>query len=371
MNRFYGYTRFCVEGLNLHKIPQLFAREGIPLFRLKRSKNGRVCFCVHGSNRGKAVALLTAKCYNIAEQEDYGAVLFCLRHRFLAVCLLAVLLVVCSASGFVWKTEIEGQNSEEALAVLRQGGVSVGTRKSVIRLDEVETLLCTRVRGVAVARAELRGCVLYVRLFAAETKPPETEDHVRKDVLSPADGVVESIYASAGTLLVQAGDEVKKGQILIAGYHTFPDGTQRDERAMGGVTLAVRAEATVLFEPQKTVAERTGKVWKATGFRLFGHEVPPIGKNPFKTYETEETEHTLCTLPLIFRFCTVYETSLKRVECSYEEELPHLQEQALALAKQKATFGIERTEYETSRGNSVTAIVWGKETFVFEREEKE
>lgn len=136
-------------------------------------------------------------------------------------------IILCSAllyylSGFIWNIEVNGNSylSEEViLDFLEEEESSFGAKKSRVDCAALEEALRSRYSEVIWTSVKIYGTKMTVDI--QENLLPE-EDYQKKedtvcDIVASKDGVISGIVTRSGTPLVAAGDEVKKGDILVSG----------------------------------------------------------------------------------------------------------------------------------------------------------
>ena len=350
MMRFRFSTHVAVNGLNLDRALSLLEKANVELRNIRRVHHRRLEFDVPSGQKMQIVALLRAKCYNDIEIQETGFPRFFTK-RGLPLVVSAVLffslLFFCST--FVLKTEIVGNvtlSEQEISRQLTELHANVGSRKSGISLDELENALCTRLPQLNFVRAELRGSTLLLTLYEKVVVAPPADFRKRQDVCAERDGIVSDLYVVRGTPLVKAGDRVKKGQILIAGYRTFPDGSTADVKAEGEVFAEVTVTGSDTFETEQIVHRRTGNKTSLTNLSFFGTHVDSKRRIPYAGYETETVYRFFTTLPIRFECVTVYETKPEKIHRAYDDaESAFARQRALENARGNLCFQEQNVDY--------------------------
>ena len=127
-----------------------------------------------------------------------------------------LLIVLFWLSGSVWAISVKGNTKVsrgDILQVASDNGLKIGARKSHISTHSLQ-------QAIAIAFPEISW--VYVR-FQGTLAVIEIVEKVRPDVPGPGDivakkdGIVESVLVLSGVPVVQPGETVKKGDLLIAG----------------------------------------------------------------------------------------------------------------------------------------------------------
>ena len=211
-------------------------------------------------------------------QEKLGLPFFLYRNRkrkLFAVGAASFFLLLFVLSHFIWNISFSGNllfTDDMLTGQLREIGVCYGMPKRGVDCDRIEEELrscCSRIVWVS---AHVSGTRLQIRIRENETADgiPLREESPRNLVAETA-GTVVSILVRAGKAVVQPGDEVEKGQILVEGMLPVTNDSGEVER-----TLFVRADADIRLRTTKiyrewvphfqTVRSYTGKMQR--GFRL-------------------------------------------------------------------------------------------------------
>jgi hypothetical protein len=154
-----------------------------------------------------------------------------------------------------------------------------------------------------------------------------------RDVKAECDGIVTRIYVVRGTAAVKAGDAVRRGQVLIAGYTLDPNGVMTECRAEGEVFARVWYSSSRLFFPERIVYERTGNSRTERDVTVFGLRFK--GKSAAAPYAHFETE--TCRTRAFERFFApvwierrvIYEVAEKLIKADFEREKADLFAQTL------------------------------------------
>ena len=223
-------------------------------------------------------------------QEKLGLPFFLYRNRkrkLFAVGAASFFLLLFVLSHFIWNISFSGNllfTDDMLTGQLREIGVCYGMPKRGVDCDRIEEELRSRCPRIVWVSAHVSGTRLQIRIRENETADgiPLREESPRNLVAETA-GTVVSILVRAGKAVVQPGDEVEKGQILVEGMLPVTNDSGEVER-----TLFVRADADIRLRTTKiyrewvphfqTVRSYTGK--KQRGFRLRAGAVDILAMPP-------------------------------------------------------------------------------------------
>ena len=223
-------------------------------------------------------------------QEKLGLPFFLYRNRkrkLFAVGAASFFLLLFVLSHFIWNISFSGNllfTDDMLTGQLRGIGVCYGMPKRGVDCDRIEEELRSRCSRIVWVSAHVSGTRLQIRIRENETADgiPLREESPRNLVAETA-GTVVSILVRAGKAVVQPGDEVEKGQILVEGMLPVTNDSGEVER-----TLFVRADADIRLRTTKiyrewvphfqTVRSYTGKMQR--GFRLRAGAVDILAMPP-------------------------------------------------------------------------------------------
>ena len=223
-------------------------------------------------------------------QEKLGLPFFLYRNRkrkLFAVGAASFFLLLFVLSHFIWNISFSGNllfTDDMLTGQLREIGVCYGMPKRGVDCDRIEEELRSRCSRNVWVSAHVSGTRLQIRIRENETADgiPLREESPRNLVAETA-GTVVSILVRAGKAVVQPGDEVEKGQILVEGMLPVTNDSGEVER-----TLFVRADADIRLRTTKiyrewvphfqTVRSYTGKMQR--GFRLRAGAVDILAMPP-------------------------------------------------------------------------------------------
>lgn len=203
------------------------------------------------------------------------------RKMFFAGIVICLTLLYIS-TGYLWCIEINGNTvhaDQTLMRYLDSIGCSCGVRMSKVDCENIEEQLRITYPDIIWVSARIEGTKLFLdikeNLAAGEKeaaqKLTEQEEGAGYDIIAPKKGKITRIVTRSGTPKVQAGDIVKKGDILVSGVlPIYNDSDEIDHYDMTASDADIfleceyRYEDTIPFrQPQK---EYTGET--AWDFRL-------------------------------------------------------------------------------------------------------
>jgi len=239
---FIGTTNVRTRGIRPERLLNLLTSRGIPFRNAYRDKNGDLCFRIERQykNRVKAYSLecsLEAEFTRIRGVMTFAAG-FKKRYVLLAG-LFSVIFAAYTASLFVWDIDISGNKrvkDTEILSALSEAGFSVGVFGPKVDREYIRGKVQYSVRELSWLTINIKGCRAQVLVRERREAPEITDMSLLADIKAEKTGVIISVDDFSGTALVDKGDTVLKGQILVIGQMTGRTGEVRPVRAIADVT---------------------------------------------------------------------------------------------------------------------------------------
>lgn len=216
-----------------------------------------------------------------------GIILFCLTQYLL--------------SQFIWQINIqgnEGVNTGKVAAILENSGVRKGVLKSNVDLSDLERKLLLELEGLQWVGVSLDGVCLNVQVIERQGEPPPEE--VVTNLIAAKDGLVVDILVLAGEAVVDIGDTVQKGQVLISGKVTIEEENEEnngepveksiDVRPKGKVEALVWYESYAEAPLYRVIKRKTGVHSRSFSLRIKDREYLLWGSqnSPYRNYELEK-----------------------------------------------------------------------------------
>ncbi|MBR1692827.1 MAG: sporulation protein YqfD, partial [Lachnospiraceae bacterium] len=167
---------------------------------------------------------------------------------------LACAFFLVYLSTFIWAIDLEGGRQltrEMLLDFLSDRQIAYGVKKSSIDIDALEKSLRNEYPFITWTSSKIEGTKLMIYVKENDIRTgSQPEEKTSADLLADTDGVVESIITRQGVPLVQEGEAVKAGDILISGDVPI----ESDDKVIVGHQL-VRADGDVLVRTSKSYSD--------------------------------------------------------------------------------------------------------------------
>ena len=337
----FSIIQIKIIGTNFASLLNQLTRAGVKLRNTRRVDDTTLFITITANNADTTFAILQKKCYNYFVTRKMG-------FNALNIGVFAGILLLLGAFGvlscFCFGVKINSENDyivSKVQQILSNEAV-IGKTWGAIDSDRLEHTLRDSISDIGLVSVSRRGAFLWVNF--SDITPPETNENEinTSGVFATQSGVVSRIFVHSGTALVQVGDTVSLGQMLIAPYTEDDEGKQTPAVARGNVYLFVWDSATVEFRENDTLATRTGRTQQFAKITFKGSELSNnSGEIEFENYEIErKIEYLSNVMPLKIEYITVYEIEFLPVHREFKDE-----EQALIYeAREKAVAGVDETE---------------------------
>ena len=275
------------------------------------------------------------------------------------ICFAGILYLL---SSFVWVVQVEGNQrltTEEILEVCRKMHLYPGAWKNKVDTALVTKTLLGDFADISWVSVAIQGTDVTIRLAETIEKKEMVEKEIPCDIVAKQGGVIQKVTAERGTPLVQTGDVVEKGDVLIASEVTIGlEGEEQEtvyQAAAGTVTAKIWAELSeempLAYTEKRFLGEEKENhvlLWKDTELDF----IHPNKKILWERKTVEEKPLALgdFTLPLSFRrerLCAYENQEKTRTEEQAKKELEKiLQKKAQTYAKENGTVEHIEIQYE-------------------------
>ncbi len=310
-----------ITGVGFDSFINELMRENVNIISIKKPDNTTLKIKIRGKYERVTFAILKKRCYTYAISSSVGV------GRAQAGVLLGfvfLLIALAVLSQFCFGVKVNSDNGElvsRVNMILQENNLAPVRAFGALDFEKIEQVLRDEIDEIGLVSVSRRGAYLWIN-FSEITEPDDVEQENTTGILATANGVVSRIFVHSGTALVQEGDTVSIGQMLIAPYYLDDEGNATATTADGDVYLSVWNSATVEFREVEQVMTRTGKTQVCSRV-LFGNDI--LSDNTaeciFDNYESEKSVRYLSNiLPVKIEYTTYYETQAITVQREYSAE---------------------------------------------------
>ena len=219
-----GMVRLHITGSDLPKTMQKLANSGITIYNAQETAAYTVCITLERRDFSKAIRILEAQGDAVERIGNIG-IYWPFRKLFFRPVLMfgvfALILLTLYLPTRVLFVTVEGNHhvpSKQILEAAGQSGIYFGASRVEVRSEKVKNRLLHALPQLQWAGVNTRGCTAVITVRERTASTTEEKQTAVSHVVASKDGVILSCTATAGNLVCQPGEAVKKGQILISGY---------------------------------------------------------------------------------------------------------------------------------------------------------
>lgn len=340
-----GYVRVEIEGYYIERFINICQNKKIIIWNLKRKKGVKLYLNIGIKDFKKLKQIARKTNCKIKIQNKKGIPFILHRYKkrkIFAIFLIIIAIIIYVSSRYVWNIEVHVEenliinNIEEDLASL---GLKRGILKSKIKTDKIINELRLKRNDISWIGIDLKGTNAIIKIVKIDEKPEIIDDSEYCNIVASKSGIITKIIAQKGTAMVNIGDEVKEGDVLIAGYMEGKYTDKRYVHSLGEVQAKVAyKESEKIYLNQQTVRE-TGNQEKKIQIKLKNFQInfyKTLSK--FKIYDTMYTEKNLKIFSNFYLPISIVKITNKE---QIKEEKTYNEEQAIELGKRKLSESIE------------------------------
>ena len=340
-----GYVRVQVEGYYIERFINICQIKKILIWNLKREKGVKLYINIGIKDFRKLKQIARKTNCKLKIQKKRGIPFILHRYkkrRVFAIFLILILLGIYTSSKYVWNVEFQVEDNLEVENIgqdLYELGLKRGAKRSDIQTDQIINELRLKRNDISWIGIDIKGTNAIVKIVKADEKPEIIDNSEYCDIVASKSGIIEKIIAQNGTALVNVGDEVHEGDVLIAGYM---DGKYTDRRyvhSLGEVQAKISySEKKKIFLNQE-ISRETGNQEKKFQIKFNIFQInfyKTLSK--FKIYDTIYTEQNLKIFSNFYLPISVVEVTNKEIQ---KETINYSEEEAIELGKQELSETIE------------------------------
>ena len=334
-----------VEGLNIGRFLRQTGESGIRLTGVQRVSPRKITALLPEDRLPalQELALRGGWQVTVGSRQGAGRGAEWLQRRWLLVAAgICGAVALFAASRVMWRVEVidGGAYDADIRAALVEMRVEAPMLRSRVDVGEIREALEWRYPRIAWFEAGWRGTTLVIHAVEGVLPRQETQEGPC-DVVASRDAVIHSVVTRAGTPVVQAGDVVRKGDVLIKGEERTHDGEVKPVAARGSVIARVWEGAVVEMSMTETVTAYTGRVQTVSTVRSPFFDLWAMDECTYSQYDTAVSEMPLggIFIPLVWHAETRMEAEISPQSRPYEAVKEEAEAAARRKLQEKATPG--------------------------------
>lgn len=273
----FGYINFRAYGGFADRFINLCTKDEIPLWNI-RNINGNITASttIEGYLSIRSAARKSGMRLRVTEKK--GLIFFLKRNKlrtglFLGFALSALIITILSQ--FVWSVSLVGNvtlDDDYILSTFEKYGVCVGSKISSVDTELAAQNAMSEIEKLSWASVNLKGSVMVIEVREKTDAPEIYDDKTPTNLVAGEDGIILSIDVLYGNEEVKPGSAVLKGDLLISGLISHPDGSESVIHADGYVKALVKKNKTFSYTDFALYSQITEKTRSKLFF--FGLQIP-------------------------------------------------------------------------------------------------
>ena len=303
-----GYLRIRVWGFSPERFMNLCSNKGILLWNIVREGDG---YCMNINLRGfwELRPIVRKTGTRVAVLDRYGLPFFLpklMKRKVFVAGLVLTLAFWFVSSYFIWDIQVSGNyqiTDDMFQSFLKEHEVTVGMRRDVLDIEELEKEIRRQFSQITWASARLSGTKLLIDIKENDAPIVIEEKEVSQgtDLVAEYEGRVVSMIVRSGVPKVAIGDVVEKDTVLVEGKIPIynEDATVREYRYVDADADIVLEHTTSYTEElpfDYIIKEYTGREKKEHYLKVGGKDWKLPGDRPFQVYDSIIRE----SRPLVF-----------------------------------------------------------------------
>lgn len=292
-----GYVRISVEGYYIERFINICTTSKILIWNLKREKGIKLFLNVGIKDFYEIIKIAKKLKCKVKIIRKRGMPFLINRYKkrkifFLSLIIITILIGI--STNYIWNINIEIEDNIEIENIeqdIKDAGLEVGMNKNKIDTQEIINKIRLNRNDISWIGIELKGTNAIVKIVKSKEAPEIIDEKDYSNIVSNKSGIITKIIAQNGTALVNVGDEVKEGQILIKGMMEGKYTGVRYVHSLGEVEAIIKYSKTKKIPLKTTEKVNTGKKETKYKIKINNFQInfyKTLSK--FKFYDTIETE---------------------------------------------------------------------------------
>lgn len=308
-----GYYTVVVEGLETESFLNYLIRNKIYVYNVNRIEKSKIQFNIDRNNFKKLKKIYRNNKFSIKVKKQTGIPFIAKRiytYRGMVICAIISLIILMSTSQFVTDVYITAPEGIDKTALKKElyiQGIKPGIYKKNIDRKVVRDNIMSKFNKIAYISINVKGTNIFVNITKKDENQNLEENSNYCNIIASKDGIIEKVVPRSGEAIVEEGDIVRKGDVLVNGSNT---------------TALPEIWATTFYEAKKSSNyidiknQRTDNSKKVYTISFYDKKFKILRNIKYKEYEIEnktlEFKLGNYTFPIKIMVSTFYE--VKKVE---------------------------------------------------------
>ncbi|RGX11911.1 sporulation protein YqfD [Paraclostridium sordellii] len=325
-----GYYVITVEGINTEKFLNTLIRNRVNVYDVKRISNSKLQFKVDRKDMKTFKNIYKNSKYEVKVKQKMGVPFLAKRiykQTGMWICAIISLTLLMGTSLFVTDVYIqapEGIDKVELRKELKEVGIKPGVYKKSIERKEVRDHIMNEFNDIAYVSINVKGTNIFVTVTKKDESLEEKKETNYCNIIAKKNGIINKVIPRSGSQLVNVGDIVRTGDVLVSGANT------KSIPEVWAITFYESKQNASYIEQTKV---RTGNKKRVYSISFYDKKFVLRRNIDFKNYEIKNKVHEFklgnYTFPIKIQTSTFHEVNIKEVKKDKEEVKKKLKEKAL------------------------------------------
>ena len=340
-----GYVRIQIEGYYVERFINICTNRKLLIWNLKRKNIVQLCLNIGIKDFKKLsdIARRTNCKIRIINKKGIPFLLYKYKKRkIFAIFLLIIVILIFISSMYVWNIDIYIQDNESIENIaedLQKLGLKQGIKKNKIDTNKIINDIRLNRSDIAWIGIDIEGTNVRVKIVKSKNQPEIISNKDYCDIIAKKSGIISKITAQNGTSVVNVGDTVNKGDILIKGIMEGKYTEPRQVHSLGIVEAEIIYSKTKEICFEQEIYNKTGKKENKYEMNYKDKRIQLYKNNSkYEFYSTEVNQKKLKILKNFYLPISI--TKITNLEQTKEVKRYSLEE-AIEIATKDLTIDIE------------------------------
>lgn len=304
-NYLFGFRKIRVESVDYERVRTTLMGGNLPFRHFRINENG--CeFYLSEIHRKRFLTAFSGVGYSTSSIMGLPAFLLRYRLRYgIVIGIFAFLFVLLSFDDYVWDIRVicdESVSEESVIRELSASGFSIGSDLDDLDFDILHNHFLLESEDIAWISVNMSGVVANVEVRSYKVgASTDNGTVIPRNLVASQDGQIAVITLRSGKRVVEVGQIVRKGELLISGIIDSQSLGVRYERADGEVLAYVNKEFSVEVPCRSTEKVFSGREFKKVSVNIFGKSIN-IFSNCRNSASSCDRINTVYQIKLLGRF---------------------------------------------------------------------
>lgn len=314
-----GYYIISVEGIGIERFLNHIIRNNIRVYNVNRISNTKIELYIEREDMKSFKQAYRGSNFEVKVKQKTG-IPFILKRIYklkgMWICAVVSLILLMMTSQFVTDIYIqvpEGIKKEEIKKELYNAGLKPGVYKKNIDRKEIRDQLMLKFDEMAYLSINVKGTNIFVTVTKKAETLKSTEESNYCNIIAEKNGIIESVIPRSGNQVINPGEIVQKGDVLISGANT---------KSVPEVWATTFYEVSKSASYEDVIKEQTGNNKKVYTINFYDKKYTIRRNIKYKDYVIDNKEYKLSignyTFPVRIKASTFSET--KNVEIKKDKE---------------------------------------------------